>query len=80
VNQVRLGHYFVPSGHLDENSIPSGACITAIVAGVNPDGSVNLGTWNHNGTTGDPHTNVPVINPTLDEASFHLSGECPWKK
>lgn len=93
VNLVRLGHYFVPSGRRDDDGLPTGSCQTALVVGVNDINNVNLRVWQHDGDdmirtavkVGDPVHFAQVAEDALAgatpiAASFHLSGDCPWKR
>jgi hypothetical protein len=75
-----MGHYHTPSGAGEQ-----GSCRMAAVAGDNGDGTVNVATWNHNGTVGEHHEGVPVGDPQTDaaeaaSATFHLSQSCPFKR
>lgn len=80
MNLVRLGHYHTP-GDTGEK----GTCQTALVVGVVEDAPiraiVNLVVWDHGGGE-DEHLGVPQDDPfkgiERGEATFHLSGECPW--
>jgi hypothetical protein len=71
VNKVRLGHYCIPA---DDNH----RCLTALVV-KGGTGLVNLAVFEEDGST-HPQTGVSVAGPRSDSASFHLSGECPWKR
>lgn len=93
VNLVRLGHYFVPSGRRSDDGLPTGSCQTALVVGINNINNVNLRVWQHDGDdmirtsveVGDP-AHFAEGDASADEtatpisASFHLSGDCPWKR
>lgn len=88
MNLVRLGHYFTPSGELEADGTPSGACQTALVCGVEDgDGlEVNLQVWEHNGDSLGNRQGVTVLDKAQAQdkewagtgASFHLSGDCPF--
>lgn len=85
MNIVRLGHYFTPRGAGD--GTVEGACQTALVCGVDEDPragtedeTVTLAVWRHDGIALTPRTGIPVIPPNESEDSFHLSGDCPWKR
>jgi len=84
MNLVRLGHYFTPSHSKGESVV--GSCQTALVTYIwnrgSPDSElVNLAVWTGDASQ-ESHTSVPVTVPSdsYDSASFHLSGECPWKR
>lgn len=80
MNLVRLGHYFTPSGGTDNDGIPHGGCRTALVVSVDKsDTVVNLAVWNSNGGQ-EVRSDVVVGNPSEEADSFHLSGDCPWKR
>ena len=80
MNLTRLGHYHIPSGEGE-----TGSCQTALVVAVikqDPIRSiVNLVVWEHDGDS-QPHLGVPQDDPfkgiERHEATFHLSGECPF--
>ena len=87
MNLVRLGHYHIPSGAGSE-----GDCRTALVVGVLSTKTdtlsairarVNLVVWDHDGDT-QKHMDVQQDDPfkgiERGEATFHLSGECPFGK
>lgn len=88
MNLVRLGHYFVPTNWAPELQLPDdGRCETALVCGVFSDGpgeeanAVNLRVWDKFAT--DRRENGVAIAepaPAGTEPSFHLSGDCPWKR
>lgn len=89
MNLVRLGHYFTPVS-TDPEPI-AGACRTALVIGpkdvhekvtvdVPESGiTVNLTLWHYDGGN-EYRRGVPVMLPTHTQDSFHLSGDCPWKR
>jgi hypothetical protein len=80
VNLVRLGHYHTPSGGADDDGRPYGGCRTALIVHVEEnDQLVNLAIWNSNGGQ-EVRSSVPVATPTEEWSTFHLSGECPWKR
>lgn len=93
MNLVRAGHLYTPLGEVSLMA-DKGDCSTATVANVNEDGTVNVGVLDHMGLAIHSHTGVPVLeSPTEDELNgrapgassdpentFHLSGECPWKR
>jgi hypothetical protein len=79
-NLVRLGHYFTPQG--DDNGEPFGQCETALVCDVQDSNTgelVTLAIWT---STASPYTRqlIHVSPPVIGEYSFHLSGDCPWKR
>lgn len=84
MNLVRLGHYHIPSGG-------NGDCRTALVVGVRVDGPTdtlsairaraNLVVWDHDGDAEkrlDVQQDDPFKGIERGEATFHLSGECPF--
>ena len=80
MNLVRLGHYFTPSGDSDIDGLPHGSCRTALIVAIStPDDLVNLAVWEADGDQ-QKRLAVPVAPPSEASASFHLSGECPWKR
>jgi hypothetical protein len=80
MNLVRLGHYFTPTGNMDAAlDFPDGTCRTALVIDVEAEDLVSLAVWNPNG--GQEHrTGVRVSAPAFGDDTFHLSGDCPWKR
>ena len=93
MNLVRLGHYFTPRGSGD--GLVEGACQTALVCGPGDVAEhnevtlgsgdtgplvVNLHIWRHDGVSLGVREGVPVAEPADGGDSFHLSGDCPWKK
>lgn len=80
MNLVRLGHYFSPTGESNNEGLAHGGCRTALIVHVNAEeGLVNLAVWNANGGQ-ETRLGVPVEGPEEDCDSFHLSGDCPWKR
>lgn len=86
MNLVRLGHYFTPSvtsGDLEAGLDLAGSCRTALVVHVwnrdEPNEMVNLAMWNQNGGQ-ETRSSVNVEVPGVGHDSFHLSGECPWRR
>jgi hypothetical protein len=80
MNLVRLGHRFQPTSAAEEEL--AGLCETALVVGVNEtqDGEqVNLVVWDNIGHETLP-LHVAVAEPSAGQVSFHLSGDCPWKR
>lgn len=88
MNLVRAGHLHTPvaTGSL---MAEAGDCSTATVAWVNEDGTVNLSVLDHGGVRGHSFTYVKVAEPKSSDPAdeeedegrtFHLSGDCPWKR
>jgi hypothetical protein len=62
----------------------NGGCRTALVVHVvttpvESPAVVCLAVWNANGGQ-ETREGVPVVAPTEGWASFHLAGDCPWKR
>jgi hypothetical protein len=81
MNLVRLGHYHTPSGGTDNEGLPHGGCRTALVVHIEEDALnlVNLAVWNSNGGQ-ETRSSVSVAAPDETIATFHLAGDCPWKR
>jgi hypothetical protein len=93
VNIVRLGHYFHPYTPKinDADQELTGSCQTALVVGVQPTSpstkpeTVNLVVWDKDGDS-FRRLDVPVadalvaLHPIDKGDTFHLSGDCPWKR
>lgn len=80
MNLVRLGHYFAPTSAEGEEL--AGSCRTALVVDVGENSfgeTVNIVVWSHVGEP-DKHLRVQVAEPSVEVASFHLSGDCPWSR
>lgn len=87
LNLVRLGHFHTPAHWAGQGQGDyQGTCETALVCNVevNDDEAelrVNLRVWDRNAVD-RIERDVLVGKPdkSLENQTFHLSGDCPWKR